>query len=342
MRREWSSWIRARQWSEFEKLAKEDPSQGLADTIAELELGFPEKTDKRALRKVLYLLSQSGIEPREIEELANELHAALPPIEAAFMVSSDGLGDSVITYGREEKGRVHWLVTHINFRTGVTRAVEDTTTLDEAHTKLIRLRNMVPTPYVSAEIPVDYALSRLAHAVSITKSLPPIMAYWRASLPKEIIAGHPTDGISRRKLTDEAFVQFMNEDNSTQSWRLEMGSLAPTIVELSNDRTEGDENSPIVAEKWQAIMETARKQLFTDEVIEDHRMRLLDLAYLYTRKEMGVAETVLAMADNLLELGPDSFYAKQIANRSLMVYLHTLRAANSKSKERVQENSPRT
>ncbi len=342
MRREWSSWIKARQWSEFEKLAKEDPSQSLADTIAELELGFPEKTDKRALRKVLYLLSQSGIEPREIEEFAHEVPAPTPPIEVAFMVSSDGLGDSIITYGREEKGRVHWLVAHINARTGVTRAVEDATTLDETHTKLIRLRNMVPTPYVAAEIPLEFAFSRLAEAISITKSLPPVMAYWRSSLPKQILPGHPTDSMPRAKVTEEDFEKFLSEDPSTQSWRLELGSLAPTVMELTDSRVDGEESAPIDKEKWNAVMDSTRKQLFSEEVIKDHRLRLLDLAYLHALKGATHCNTILALADDLLELGSESFYAKQVSLRSLMMYMHALKAANSKSRERVQDNNPRS
>ncbi len=48
MRREWTGWIKNRQWGEFEKVAKTDPCQALADTVAELELGFPEKPDRKS------------------------------------------------------------------------------------------------------------------------------------------------------------------------------------------------------------------------------------------------------------------------------------------------------
>ena len=114
MRREWSVWIKTRQWSEFEKLAKVEPSQSLADTIAELELGFPDKPDRRALRKILFLLAQAGYEPREIEETVDDRPKVGAPFSVAFMVSPDGSGDTVFTVGREEKGRVVWLITARN------------------------------------------------------------------------------------------------------------------------------------------------------------------------------------------------------------------------------------
>ncbi|MDR3689834.1 MAG: hypothetical protein P4L46_10680 [Fimbriimonas sp.] len=338
MRREWSSWIRTRQWSEFEKLAKADPSQSLADTIAELELGFPEKTDKRALRKVLYLLSQAGFEPREIEEFAASLDVPIMPIEAAFMVSSDGLGDTVITYGREDRGRVGWLVAHLNYRRGVTRAVEDATTLDEANTKLIRLRNLTPTPFVSAEVPVEFALSRLAHAVSISRSLPPVVAYWRACLPKEPASAHPMDSYPRTEFTDQELLSFLGSEEALQPWRLELGSLAPLITELAEDgmgKATEDSDRP---EKMNALIAAARKDLFTAEAVEDHRTRLLDLAYLYRIKGIASADKLVALADNLRECGPASHYADVITIRSMLLYIHTLRAANSRDNERVTDS----
>jgi hypothetical protein len=341
MRREWSSWIRTRQWSEFEKLAKADPSQGLADTIAELELGFPEKTDKRALRKVLYLLSQAGFEPREIEEFAARLDVPIVPIEAAFMVSPDGLGDTVITYGLEERGRVGWLVAHLNSRTGVTRAVEDATTLDEAHTRLIRLRNLTPSPFISSEVPVEFALSRLSKAISITKSLPPVVAYWRARLPKEATQSHPMDAVARKKFEDETLKAFLTNDEATMSWRLEMGSLAPALSELFDEKFEQDAERQVAAEKWEATMSTARKQLFNGETIADHRVRLLDLAYLSQLKGLATSDMLLALADNLSEFGPESVYANTIAAKSMLLFVHSLRAANAKEAARAKEDDRR-
>src|ERR1019366_6525130 len=100
----WSGWIKTRQWSEFEKLAKVEPSQALTDTVAELELGFPDKPDRRALRKILFLLSQAGYEPRELEEHGGDEANFVEPLNVAFIVSPDGAGDTVLTVGREERG----------------------------------------------------------------------------------------------------------------------------------------------------------------------------------------------------------------------------------------------
>ncbi len=333
MRREWSNWIRTRQWLEFERLAKLDPSQGLADTIAELELGFPDRTDKRALRKVLYLLSQAGFEPREIEEFAAGMDVPPAPMEAAFMVSSDGLGDSVITYGKEDRGRVGWIVAHVNFRKGVTRAVEDATTIDEANTKLIRLRNLKPTPYVSAEVPPGFALARLSRAVDISKTLPPVMAYWRSILPKDAPTTHPTDTMARQNVNQEAMIQYLKEENAAQIWRLELGMLAPTLTELIGDADTADSERPPGSAKWNEIMETARQSLFMDTIVLDHRMRLLDLAYLSHLNGISDCAVLLSLADDLHEKGPDSLYATEVTNRSLAIFINALRAANSKERQ---------
>jgi len=330
MRREWSGWIRNRQWGEFEKLAKVEPSQALADTVAELELGFPEKPDRRALRKVLYLLSQAGFEPREIDvETVTAKPAAA--IERAFMVSPDGVGDVVITYCHEERGRVAWLVTHLTSRLGVTSAIEETTTIDDAIVRLMRYQTYAPAPFICSEIPVDFALTRLSKAVSITKSLPPVMAYWRALLPKEVAYEHPSAALARTTIDDQVLREFMANEEAMYGWRLELGTLAPLINEMHEQQADIDPGSPSNADRWLPIFESARRQFFSEAVIEDHRIRLLDLAYLMHLKGNLTASTVLCLADNLQEVGPDSLYARHILNDSLAMYVQTLRAVNAKN-----------
>ena len=332
MRREWSSWIKARQWSEFEKLAKVDPSQGLADTVAELELGFPDKPDRRALRKVLYLLSQAGFEPREIEEFAAGMNAVIEPIQAAFMVSADGAGDSVITYGREEKNRVLWLVAHVHPRLGVTRAVEDATTLDEAHTRLIRLRNMVPTPYISAEISVEYALGRLAQSVQITKHMPPVMAYWRASLPASVPNSHPADSIKADNLTEEGLIEFVRTYEPFYGWRLEMGALAPSLKKLAEEIPDADGDPD--GSKWKKVLEEAKVDQFTPDVINEHLIRLNDLAFLLQVRRDSNASKVKAIVESLERNGSASSYVEWIVTRSMAFYVHTMASAREQDKGR--------
>jgi hypothetical protein len=326
MRREWSGWIKTRQWSEFEKLAKVEPSQALVDTIAELALGFPDKPDRRALKKVLFLLSQAGYEPRELDEPFGDQARLVEPLTAAFMVSPDGSGDTVFTLGREERGRVAWLIAHLTYREGITRAIEDTTPLDEAQTRLVRLRNMAPTSSISAEVPVKFAFSRLAQAVSITKSLPPVMAYWRALLPKEYPESHPADALPRLPVVNEDLVKLAGGLKSIVLWRLELGLLAPALEDfIKNHAESGTSENFQDLNWWHTVLAQDRVQLFTDDVVADHRLRLLDLAYIMHLRGDADGGAVLALADDLRTNGADSAYAQSITSKTFLLLLETLR-----------------
>ncbi len=331
MRREWSGWIKTRQWSEFEKLAKTEPSQSLADTVAELELGFPDKPDKRALRKILFLLSLSGYEPRQIDEPFNASMLEVPPLLFAFMVSPDGAGDTVLTYGREEHGRVSWLIVHLTYRDGITRAIEDTTTIEEAQTRLLRLRNMTPKPCISSEIPVDFALSSIAQAVPRTRNLPPVMAYWRAKLPKDFSTPHPAQELEAKNLTSDELHTLMTELEPTRSWRLELGALAPALEEMvhSHENQQLDFND---SEAWHRVLEPHREYLFAPETLADHRRRLLDLAYVMHLKGDSRVGEVMAIAKDLDAYGHNSVYGKTLAARTLILLVETIRRQNAKER----------
>lgn len=325
MRREWSGWIKTRQWSQFEALAKTEPCQDLADTIAELELGFPDKPDRRALRKVLFLLSQAGFAPTEIEVEPPGGRRPSSPISVAFMMGPDGAGDTVLTYGREEKGRVGWLTAHLTWREGITRAIEDTTTVDEAQPRLLRLRALSPEPLLSVEVPVDYALERLAQTVARTKSLPPVMAYWRALLPKQFNSRHPAEDLPRLPGVVDLAAALRDIEPMSQ-WRLELGAVSPMLTEdfLKQAERSGSKELKEV-EWWRAALSAERDRLFTNEVLEDHRNRLLDLAYIMNLRSDIDAGKVLRLADNLVADGAHSAYAEWMATRTFVVLVDLLK-----------------
>ena len=324
MRREWSGLIRARQWSEFEKLAKSDPSQDLADTIAELELGFPEKPDRRALRKILFLLSQAGYEPREIE--SPEIIEPKTPFQVAFMVTPDSSGDTVVSFGREERNRIAWLIAHISNREGITKAIEDTTTIDECSARLRRMRNLSPLPSLCAEIPVPYALSRLAEAVSITKSIPPVMAYWRASLPLNPSVAHPGLLLPLKSTSERELRSLISELGPCSHWRLELGAMAPALEDFIEKYGKSVTQDQLKdSEWWDKVMSHHRDSIFSQSLVEDHVLRLLDVAYLLHLKGDPKSRNAIAIMDDLQKNGPTSVYAKWIAPKSLIILFETLR-----------------
>ncbi len=68
-------------------------------------------------------------------------------------------------------------------------------------------------------------------------------------------------------------------------WRIEMGALTPALKELMEQRSR-TENSTEGADpkSWDFALISSRAQLFSDEIVAEHRLMLLDLAYLMQLK----------------------------------------------------------
>jgi len=326
MRREWSGWIRGRQWDELERVAKREPSQDLADTVRELELGLTDKADRRALRKILFLLANAGFRPTPIEDQSAAPEVA-PRFEIAFMVSADASGDSVVTYGVEERGRVRWLVAHLNGARGVTRAGEEEQPLDRARAHVERLRQTDPRPFVSAEVPADFALGRIAEAVRGAKSgLPSVIAFWRGRLDGAPVVPHPGEKLPRAAdTTSEDRRRAALAMDESLLWRLELGVASPVLRELQAVRAEAVDADDRKA-KTEAAITRVRAQLFTPEVRLDHETRLLDLAYLLHLRGREGSPLLLAALDDLRERGADSDYARGVLDKTVVLLVNTLEA----------------
>lgn len=325
MRREWSGWIKARQWNEFEQLAKTEPNQTLADTVAELERGFPDKADRRALRKVLYLLSQAGYTPTPLDE-AEPAAAPTAPFEFALLVSADAGGDAVITYGTQRGARVRWLTAHLNGGRGITRAGEEEHSLEDSRARAERLKASNPHPFRCAEIAPADALWRVREAFERTRGVrPPVLAYWRSLLDAAEPRPHPAETLPRETADDETLQRVPVSSDDTVMWRLELGAAAtmlPDLVANQTDETKSDEER---REATDAIVREARARAFTPEVIADHERRLLDLAYLRHLQDAEGVGLLLAARDDLLANGPESAYAKGLMDKTLVLLVETMR-----------------
>jgi hypothetical protein len=328
MRREWSGWIKTRQWNEFERLAKKEPDQLLADTVAELERGFPEKADRRALRKILFLLSQAGYRPRPIEEAEEEEAApAEAPFEFGFLVSADGRGDAVVSYGVQEGKRVRWIVGHVNGRTGVTDATEEEFSLEDSKTRVKRLLESAPRPFLSSEVPPALALGLMADAVARTKgALPPAVAYWRARLKNVEMPPHPAETLPRAETDEETRRRVPMMMDATLLWRLELGVAAPLLRELYEAQTDDALSDEEKNARTDEALHTARAHAFTPDVVRDHECRLRDLGYLLhlhgQTEESGI---LLSALDDLRARGPESDYAVGMMDKTVVLLAETLR-----------------
>lgn len=338
MRREWSGWIKNRQWSEFERLAKTEPNQVLADTVAELERGFPDKADRRALRKVLFLLSRAGIKPQPIE-LDTEEKVEEKPFEFGYLVSADGRGDAVVSYGVQEGKRVRWLVAHLNGKKGVTDASEEDFSVEDSRTRVKNLMESAPRPFMSAPIAPELAIGMLADAVSNTKgTMPPVVAYWRSRLRNVTMPEHPAEALPRADDTDERTrrrVPMMMD--ATLLWRLELGTAAPLLRDLyeaqMNEALSEDEKN----ERTDAALAAARETAFDAGTIRDHAHRLRDLAYILHLKGEEGSGLLLNTLDDLRTRGAQSDYAIGMMDKTVVLLAETLRAQGVSDPRRIDD-----
>lgn len=325
MRREWSGIIKNRQWADFESLAKSEPSQALADTVAELERGLSEKADRRALRKVLYILSQAGYRPQEIPETEPESAEAAAPFELGCMASADTKGIALFAYGVERQGRVRCLIAGTQSDVGVVDAVDRALTLDEARDFGRKMFSNLQPGSIECPVPPGYALSRIAAGLREQKQrAPQAAAYWRATLEAAPTLPHPAEALQAAETTAEERRAVSYLLDAAMPWRLEMGSVMPMLEEIYRSQSSGvvlsDEQR---RDRNESIFGKARSDLFTPEVVADHALRLRDLAYLLSIKKMPDAGLALSAALDLEKNAGDSDYARGLLDKTVALLLES-------------------
>jgi hypothetical protein len=331
MRREWSGIIKNRQWGEFESLAKTEPCQDLADTVAELERGLPEKADRRALRKVLYILSQAGYEPQEIEEREPEGKDDAKPLEVGHLASADPSGTTLVLYGAEREGRVRCLVASLRKGAGIMDAFDKALPKEEARDFGRQLFRSLGVGLSEVAIPPEYALSRIGEALREQKGRVPMsVAYWRAALDAAPILPHPTTAFDAPAATPEERRAVSYSLDAALGWHLEMGSVMPMLEEIQTSQESGVVLTPEQRrERYEAIFTKGRAALFTPELIADHALRLRDLAYIFNAKEPDTARQALSAALDFEERGPESDYARGLLEKTIALIVEGLKEADN-------------
>jgi len=316
MRREWGGWIKERKWREFETLAKTEPSQPLADTIAELERGFPDKADRKALRKVLFLLGQQGYHPRPIEiEPAEEALAETLPTDFAHLSAPNPVGVTSLTYGRFEGGK--YRVLFVEYGDNAIGNVEESEiSLDRAAIYVKEAGDVEATALNFAAVPPEYARWRLNQAILSNRHfLPPTIAYWRTFIERTTVAAHPAEALLRLPTSTDELTVFMSEPMSPP-WEIEMDALRPLALELIERGLQSnwsEEELRAVVEKG---IDSAQESMLSDEAIRAHTMRLLDTAYIWHLHEEPNESYAVALADDLRANGRQSVYATVLLRRA--------------------------
>ncbi len=329
MRREWAGLIRLRRWSELEAVAKDEPNQQLADTLAELELGLAEKADRRALRRILFLLARKGFTPSS-EVVAQAEGQDAGPYRMGFLTAADGRGDTVVIYAREERGRVRWLTAALNATKGIVQASEETCRAEDAESFCARVRATLAAGALAAEVEPEYALFRIAEPLQTFPNghVPPTIAYWRVRLADAEVRPHPSAGIEPSECDAESRRSVALRLPGARAWRLELGTGAPIVKDL-HDLHASLEGVPEEErrKRSEALLADARVKLFTSDVVADHALRLRDLAFLLQANRMEGAGDAISAAEDLEQNGPESEYAKATAAKTVLLLAESWRRA---------------
>jgi len=315
MRREWTGWIRERKWREFESLAKTDPSQPLADTVAELEIGFPDKADRKALRKVLFLLARQGYHPRDIEE--REEAPATPEVreDFAFATGPDANGIATLSYCRHVGGKCRMFFADYG-DDFVQRAEDSEMTPEKASLLLREVTEILHETPNYGRVSTDFARWRLSQVMNASRQiLPSTATYWRAFLDDASATGHPADLLPFKSASCEDLREFLSEPFLPR-WEVPYDLLQPVARVVFADALVQKWNFDQFRAEVQKRVNFAREELVTDKVIRLHVLRLKDMAYIWKTRNEPSSEMALAVADDLETRGNASEYATLLVQRA--------------------------
>jgi hypothetical protein len=238
------------------------------------------------------------------------------------MASADEHGNVNFLYGYETGGIVRWIVTFIGAPQGISFAREEEMPIEPFLKYLKKLQDKEPDSFVRAEVPAEYARWRISEAVGRTKALPPTIAYWRTKLDGASPMPHPSEDLPRAG-TAEEIRELPLRHPATVIWRLSLGATVlavdALVAAVRGDSEKSEEtfrNSPELA--------AAQSVAFTDEVVQDHVQRLLDLGYVLHLRGRAESALVLAAADDLRAHGGESQYARCLFDKTMYLLIQAL------------------
>ena len=330
MRREWSGWIRNRQWAEMEKLAKAEPSQPLTDTIAELERGFPDKADRKALKRILYLLGERGFTPTPLDELTSVPDVPVTNlIRRALLATADTDGNTNLHIALESNHKVRYLNVTIHAIQGVRAASEQSSLTAEFEKHWLSIQKEARTTRAVGEVDFDYAAFRIRQAVRNTKKrLPTSIASWTEILTSDTSVVHPTTGWTASETDDETLFDLTQTLDHVWGWRFEMGLMYSGLEWLYSEQLEGKNDTPAEKEeRYRQAMKKLAADVVTDADLADYALRCRDIALVTRESQPKNSDRALAAALDIETRGTASPFLRAIIEKtvvSLVVHLKSL------------------
>lgn len=320
MRHEYYEAIRYRRWAELETYAKKWPEQSLADTVYQVLQTIGDKADRKALKKVAYLLEQAGFRGRDYEEEARpEPRSAAARPANKYLVGGMRLanthGYSMWLVGLNRKGKCEAVMSEQLERFGVFR-VGVLDPIPSLYCRGARDRWIGTDEARAVAVDPEYALWRLARAYRKRipercqgqDALPP---FWQKLVDSVEEIDHPAFAIPRTRMRSRERAHFLAELPLIEHWTLSLAPQFEVWTKIHEIRWAEDESAEEQErEIAQALLDHRDETI--EPVVVDFSERLLDAAMLMDRKGDVRAGCLIDATHDLLERTADSDFAQFI------------------------------
>lgn len=311
MRLEWGPMISMRRWDVMERLAKTQPSQQLCDTAAELVQGFEEREDKRALKRVLFLLKQQGYTPTDYESESAPKRPKRTDVPVAQQISCDFHGFYYLKAAVRSGSRLRCVIVQGHDTWHFARhCFYDAPLLHLPDQKHV-MRTAFP-PHEVFDIDPDHCLQRIRHMLDdqTRGERAKLNGFWRKTLDSAQDAPHPASKIKPAPLSMEAQAQYMRDHRVVSRWRAGFGVDDPFWPDIHPIRWALMDEPEALAEAVTEFLLERRKEVFHQGIIEDHLIRLRDLAMHQEIVGDPDARKTMTLAAELERGGANSQYAE--------------------------------
>lgn len=337
MRREWTALLRDRDWGGLERLAKSDPSQPLADTVAEWVDAVDSRADRRALNKVLYLLAAAGYEPTPREEVVPNPAVEEDAVEIGLMTAPSADGQVTVFAGRQGGPKVRWLVASVATAGPVVDALGYDTRVGEVDAEVARIRKSYRNDAQPVAVGFRYAMWRIKQGLARTRAVPPSIAYWRSQIESVEEMPHPMDVAEIPALDPDPVEALLWDDVEAGPWRFDMGPFAKTIEAIGRALQAAQETTRADVRR---IVGGFLGQVDLREEIVDHRERLRDLALVRKLRGDPGFGVWLALERDLKDSGNESVYAQVTAAKTVLDFYAAVLAAQRLERDRARRRPP--
>ncbi len=284
MRPEYFEAIRYRRWSELEFYAKKWPEQALADTVYQLAETIGSKPDRKALKRILWILEREGFSGRDYEdrnEPSEKMLRSRKFLMAGICVDFSKDATHFFIMGRRGAEYEVLLV-----------AVRDSDREYHLETlgpgRITGAPNMVKLwesvfPENKCEVDPNYVAGRILEALrtgSPSDTSIKLPSWWQRAFESAEAVSHPSCEISVRPMTSSGRQKVLQSVPLIGNLFIPFYADNEMWTDFHAVRWFSDiDDSQKKAEIHKILMDSLDR-VITDDLVEDYEQRLLDTAYI--------------------------------------------------------------